>query len=94
MDGVPATHKLKQPKNSDLAAKAGTAIDPVEEGCRAFMGKSAIMLTLTARMVGSSFKKSTEEEGEKASYWLWLGRREKKVAFNTQVRAAGRRHPH
>ncbi len=76
--------KFKRLKYSDLAAECReggwtTTIHPVKVGCRGFVGKSAIQLLRAAGTTGISLRRAIKElaeEAEKASYWLWLRRRD------------------
>ncbi len=83
-EGIQAAHKFKRLNNSDLAAECRdggwtATIHPVEVGCRGFVGKSAFQLLRAAGTAGISLRRATKElvkEAEKASYWLWLRRRD------------------
>ncbi len=84
-EGIPAAHEFKRLKYTDLAAECRdggwtTTIHPVEVGCRGFVGKSAIQLLRAAGTTGISLRRAIKElaeEAEKASYWLWLRRRDR-----------------
>ncbi len=83
-EGIQAAHEFKRLKYSDLAVECReggwtTTIHPVEVGCRGFVGKSAIQLLRAAGTTRISLRRAIKElaeEAEKASYWLWLRRRD------------------
>lgn len=83
-EGIPTAHEFKRLKYTELAAacrEAGWAasIHPVEVGCRGFVGRSAIQLLRAVGTTGASLQRATKElaeEAEKASYWLWLRRKD------------------
>lgn len=52
---------------------------PVEVGCWGFVSKAVVQLLHGAGMTGSNLRKAVKElgeEAEKASYWLWLRRKD------------------
>uniref|UniRef100_A0A3B4XDA6 Reverse transcriptase domain-containing protein n=1 Tax=Seriola lalandi dorsalis TaxID=1841481 RepID=A0A3B4XDA6_SERLL len=83
-EGMTAAHERKHLKYSELAAECQEAgwrarVHPVEVGSRGFVGKAAVQLLRRAGLTGSSLRKAVKElgeEAEKASYWLWLRRKE------------------
>nr|XP_061819532.1 uncharacterized protein LOC133608354 [Nerophis lumbriciformis] len=83
-EGIPVAHEFKRSKYSDLAedCKGGgwsASIHPVEIGCRGFVGGSATRLLRAAGMTGSNLRRAIKElaeEAEKASFWMWLRRRD------------------
>uniref|UniRef100_A0A3B1JJ67 Reverse transcriptase domain-containing protein n=1 Tax=Astyanax mexicanus TaxID=7994 RepID=A0A3B1JJ67_ASTMX len=83
-EGMLAAYEYKRLKYSDLAAECReggwtTSIHPVEVGCRGFVGKSTMQLLRDTGMTGTRLKKAVKElaeEAEKASYWLWLRRKD------------------
>ncbi len=95
-EGIKAAHKFKRLNNSDLTAECRdggwtATIHPVEVGCRGFVGKSAFQLLRAAGTAGISLRRATKElvkEAEKASYWLWLRRRDRNWGSVPPVRAA------
>ena len=84
-EGMTAAHERKHLKYSELAAECQEAgwrvrVYPVEVGSRGFVGKTVVQLLRSAGMMGTSLRKAVKElgeEAEKASYWLWLRRKEK-----------------
>ena len=83
-EGIPVAHEVKRSKYSDLAEECrrggwSATVHPVEVGCRGFVGSSAIRLLRAVGMTGHSLKRAIKElgeEAEKASFWMWLRRKD------------------
>ena len=84
-EGLEAAHERKRAKYADLVAECreggwSTRLYPVEVGARGFVGDSTTRLLKDLGLRGTRLHKATREiseEAEKASFWLWLRRRDK-----------------
>ncbi|KAJ8356956.1 hypothetical protein SKAU_G00197500 [Synaphobranchus kaupii] len=84
-EGVEAAHERKRAKYADLVAECregrwSARLYPVEVGARGFVGGSTTRLLKDLGLRGRAISKATREiaeEVEKASFWLWLRRRDK-----------------
>ena len=84
-EGMEGAHERKRAKYSDLVAECresgwSTRLFPVEVGTRGFVGSSMTRLLKELGLRGKELHKATRElseEAEKASFWLWLRRRDK-----------------
>ena len=83
-EGLAAAHERKRAKYSDLLAECREAgwsarLYPVEVGARGFVADSTTRLLRDLGLRGTSLQKAIRElaeEAEKASFWLWLRRRD------------------
>ena len=80
-----AAYARKKDKYMDLTAEcreAGltAATNPVEIGCRGFVGTSTLHFLKSMGVTGPKLKKALKnlaEEAEQGSFWLWLRRKDK-----------------
>ena len=85
-EGIPAAHELKRLKYTELAMECSetgwtASIHPVEVGCRGFVGRSALQLLRATGSSGARLQRAVKElaeEAEKASFWLWVRRKDRK----------------
>lgn len=84
-EGLEAAHERKRAKYADLVAECreggwNVKLYPVEVGARGFVGNSTTRLLKDLGLRGARLHKATREiseEAEKASFWLWLRRRDR-----------------
>src|SRR4029434_3503076 len=90
-EGMEGAHERKRAKYSDLVAECresgwSTRLFPVEVGTRGFVGSSMTRLLKELGLRGRKLHKATREMSEKAeraSFWLWLRRRDKAWGAST-----------
>lgn len=84
-EGMSVAYEHKKAKYAELAAECkgagwSTTIYPWEVGCRGYISTSTIRLLHDvgfSRVQHHRTTKALAEEAEKASFWLWLRRRDK-----------------
>ena len=83
--GMEAAFERKKDKYTELIAECREVgwtanIFPVEVGCRGFIGTSIQRLLRRMGVTGPKLKRAARdlaEEAERASFWLWLRRRDR-----------------
>lgn len=80
-----AAFERKRDKYTELVTECreagwSTTIYPVEVGCRGFVGTSIQRLLRKVGVSGARLKRASRdlaEEAERASFWLWLRRKDR-----------------